>query len=492
MPENAIRQKVSLSLIVRNEEHNLAECLRPLCGLVDEIVVVDTGSTDRTKDIAQSFGARVVDFPWCDDFSAARNESLRNCTGNWVLWMDADDRLDDKNVIRLRAIINELSEKPHAYVMQVVSPADHSTESASVVSHIRLFPNHPEVRWRGRVHEQILLDIMENVDCAVIFSEVVIQHVGYVDPVLQRRKANRDLRLLRMEYAANPNDAVVLFHLGLCQLRLGQADTALTYLLLSLKHAPPESADWLRRLYSTAADTLRKLSRFSESLSLSEQGLARFPGDPELVYLRADLLTDLGQIGGAERLLTEFLSSSPGTFLYHGANDVLNRRAPRRLLGYIYRVQGRFAAAERILQELLSEVPSDIASWVHLGYVYLAQKRFRDVQFTAQQLEKCDRGQAYADVMRAEIGIANGDWQMARQLLDRAILSAPRLVWAKVILGDLLQATNPGGDLHFSLQRDILRLDPGNISAQQALQRNGDKPVVSIDSLGWSICVGNI
>src|SRR5579863_6345186 len=83
----------SLCMIVRNEEKNLAACLRSVADLMDEIVVVDTGSTDRTRDVARRFRARVVDFPWIDNFAAARNESLRHATGNWIFWLDADERL---------------------------------------------------------------------------------------------------------------------------------------------------------------------------------------------------------------------------------------------------------------------------------------------------------------------------------------------------------------------------------------------------------------
>ena len=100
--------KISLCMIVKNEEANLEACLRPVCGLVDEIVVVDTGSSDRTREIASDLGARVFDFPWCDDFSAARNESQRYARGEWVFWLDADDRVDEANVKKLERVFGEL------------------------------------------------------------------------------------------------------------------------------------------------------------------------------------------------------------------------------------------------------------------------------------------------------------------------------------------------------------------------------------------------
>ena len=89
-------------MIVKNEEANLAACLDPVAGLVDEIIVVDTGSSDRTKEIAAAHDAVVADFPWCDSFAAARNECLRHATGQWIFWLDADDRLDERNVQKLQ------------------------------------------------------------------------------------------------------------------------------------------------------------------------------------------------------------------------------------------------------------------------------------------------------------------------------------------------------------------------------------------------------
>ena len=93
-------------MIVKNEEATLAACLASVADLVDEMIVVDTGSTDRTRDVAGQGGARVVDFAWVDDFAAARNESIRHATGDWIFWLDADERLDEANREKLRAVVS--------------------------------------------------------------------------------------------------------------------------------------------------------------------------------------------------------------------------------------------------------------------------------------------------------------------------------------------------------------------------------------------------
>src|SRR5439155_24590556 len=142
--------RVSLCMIVRNEEANLPACLSSADGLVDEILIVDTGSTDATKAIAADFGARVVDFPWVDSFAAARNEGLRHASGDWIFWLDAEDRLDEDNRGRLRALLAGLQDDNAAYVMKCLCLPDGSG-TATLVDHVRLFRNRPDIRWRYRV-----------------------------------------------------------------------------------------------------------------------------------------------------------------------------------------------------------------------------------------------------------------------------------------------------------------------------------------------------
>src|SRR5580698_3849853 len=101
---------VSLCMIVRHEEADLQACLDTAADLVNEIIVVDTGSTDGTMDIARRNRARVFAFPWCDNFAAARNESIRRATGDWIFWLDADDRIEDASGPKLKALFASLSD----------------------------------------------------------------------------------------------------------------------------------------------------------------------------------------------------------------------------------------------------------------------------------------------------------------------------------------------------------------------------------------------
>ena len=130
--------------------------------MFDEIIVVDTGSTDGTKDCAQRFGAKVVDFGWVDSFAAARNESLRHATGEWIFWLDGDDRLDEANLTRLRRLLSNLPDENNAYMMCQYSAPDRLIGTTLIVDQVRLFRNLPQARWSYRVHEQIFLALREH------------------------------------------------------------------------------------------------------------------------------------------------------------------------------------------------------------------------------------------------------------------------------------------------------------------------------------------
>ena len=128
-------------------------------GLFDEVVVLDTGSTDRTVQVARSFGARVFDFVWVDDFAAARNAALARATGHYAFWLDADDVIEPPEKQKLEALFRGLragGEMPAFVIRCACDPGPNGEGGETVVDHIRLFPVIEGVRWTYRVHEQIL------------------------------------------------------------------------------------------------------------------------------------------------------------------------------------------------------------------------------------------------------------------------------------------------------------------------------------------------
>jgi predicted Zn-dependent protease len=482
-------------MIVRNEAANLRTCLQQVMSLFDEVIVVDTGSQDDTRQIAEGLGAKVFDFPWCDDFSAARNFAIEQATGDWICWLDADDRIDSDNRTRLAALFDRLRNQPEdtprrMYVMTTVSSSRHSSEPATLISHVRLFRNHSQARWKGRVHEQITL-ALEALGDELVHTDIRIEHVGYLDPATCQRKANRDLRLLRMDYATDPDNPVTLFLLGTTYMRIGQPHQALAHLLKSLQRVQSRG-DWVRRLYALIVDALLRLGRREEAFGMTTEALAKFPLDVELTTRRAELFCDFGDLGSAERALTELLRAPRSSYMLHGASTYHDGREARALLGRIYRETQRFEQAEQIFQELLAEQPAWIPGWVNLGYTYLMQNRWGDVEYVAKQLEKCDMGDPYALVMRAEVKSQRNDLKAARELVEKAIARAPQLAWARIVLSEILLKDGSDREACIAAQRDILRLNPGNPQAERNLQlltQSGGTQQAVGWPLGWSITV---
>ena len=200
---------LSLCMIVRDEAEMLPGCLKSVQAAVDEIVAVDTGSKDDTPRIAAAHGAKVCRHEWRDDFSEARNASLKHATGLWVLWMDADERLRPSEHPRLRRALTR--EAVGAYLVPVLS----TTPTGSQVTHgHRLFRNDPRIQFSGRIHEQISPAIAR-VRARIGRADFTIEHLGYNIPEDQLRgKYTRNLRLLTMAKEREPRDAYIRFKLA--------------------------------------------------------------------------------------------------------------------------------------------------------------------------------------------------------------------------------------------------------------------------------------
>jgi len=145
-------------MIVKNEEANLHRCLSQVAGRVEEIVVVDTGSADKTKDIASQFTDRLFDFAWIDDFSAARNFSFSKATGDYIMWIDADDHISEEDQKKLAALKSMLGERQYK---GVYCPYAH-TENGALIStfpRLRIVKRGAGYRWRDRIHETLFTDL---------------------------------------------------------------------------------------------------------------------------------------------------------------------------------------------------------------------------------------------------------------------------------------------------------------------------------------------
>jgi tetratricopeptide (TPR) repeat protein/SAM-dependent methyltransferase len=465
---------VSLCLIARNEEANLATCLESVADLVQEIIVVDTGSTDATRQVAARFGARVFDFAWVDSFAAARNESLRHATGGWIFWLDADDRIDPTNRQRLRHILQRLGDQDVAYLMTYLSVGATDPHSGSVIHHPRLFRSDTALRWEYRVHEQILPALLRR-GTALAWTDVVIHHSGYQDPELRRRKEERNLRLLRMQDAERPNDPVVLFHLARCLHALERSAEAWPVLERCLQRADPQDAI-SRKLYAVMAHVQRRLGNRQQALAACLQGRQRFPDDAELLFMEAGLRFFGGDLAGAEAAYLRLLNTPPPRDLAMAVDPTLRGPKGRYNLGIVYRDQGRLAEAEAQWRAVLAEQPGNLEAWMALGDLWLAQKRWPEVERAVQELQRDPQRQVEAALLQARLLMARQEFAAARRLLEQAVADNPRVLPLRMALSHVLVQEGTDRPAAEQALRAVLELDPDNQQARDHLQALARQP----------------
>jgi glycosyltransferase involved in cell wall biosynthesis/tetratricopeptide (TPR) repeat protein len=274
--------RLSVCLIAKNEEQFLPQCLASVRGLAGQVVVLDTGSTDRTAELAREAGAEVYHFPWRDDFSAARNAALEHVTGDWVLVLDADEELPPDSHEPLRRLMQDKSAL--GWRLPIVD-AGREDEGCSYVP--RLFRNAPALFYVGRVHEQIFSSLevrrrqwgLDN-----RLGNAPLRHHGYRPEVVKDRdKIQRNLRLLERAVVEMPDEPSLLMSYGLELARSGERERGVIeyFKALGLMSAQPASAvvpELRETLLTQLCTQLMALKRWDDMVRLLNSPLAQAGG----------------------------------------------------------------------------------------------------------------------------------------------------------------------------------------------------------------------
>ena len=241
-------------MIVRNEEKNIASCLNSIKNIVDEIIIVDTGSTDRTKevvnDICKNFDAKrvkIFDFKWVNDFSAARNESIEHAAKDWILILDADEIIDEIGLKTIKELISNNDVDGFLFLqknytnntliagfnaeLHIKDNLKYTGWYGTLIT--RLFRNNKGFKFSGTVHELVETSIEEK-GGVIISTNVVIHHYGNIDPVLVSKKRQFYLELCKNKINQNP-DSTSFYELGILYKENGNIDDALKSFKKSLE-----------------------------------------------------------------------------------------------------------------------------------------------------------------------------------------------------------------------------------------------------------------
>ncbi|MBL8724790.1 MAG: glycosyltransferase [Planctomycetes bacterium] len=290
------RPRVSLCMIARDEERFLGECLARAQAAVDEIVLVDTGSTDRTVAIAESFGAKVLHEPWQDDFSAPRNTALRAATGDWILVLDADEFLQPGAAERIRELVtSEVASGYHLHFVNVYG----SGRTLGVMM-VRLFRNLPGIAYENVIHEQVTPSLQRlalPLGLVLLSADVEVEHHGYRDEVMTSRGKNeRNERLFHKQLAAQPDDVYAHYKYGDFLRRVpgrsADARRLLDRCLELILQGPPSLPRELPYAGEVAALCALEAARAGDhtrARAVLDGALRRFLPTPNLHYLAASL-----------------------------------------------------------------------------------------------------------------------------------------------------------------------------------------------------------
>ncbi|WP_054739620.1 tetratricopeptide repeat-containing glycosyltransferase family 2 protein [Cellulosilyticum ruminicola] len=204
--------KLSLCIICKNEEKKIARCINSVKEKVDEIIVVDTGSTDETIQIVKKLGAKVFEIPWENDFSKARNYAIDKSKGNWIIFLDADEYLMDMDLKGLRnQILTAENMKGEAIFCNIIN--ENSDSIQNIFKTIRIFKRDPKIRYTGKIHE-LLNKEDGQIQLVDLADYIRIRHDGYSqDTVVEKNKMDRNLEMLLKEYELNPTSSDLCYYL---------------------------------------------------------------------------------------------------------------------------------------------------------------------------------------------------------------------------------------------------------------------------------------
>lgn len=294
--------RISAAVITKNEEGNLPVWLECMRHLADERIVVDTGSTDRTVELARQAGAKVCFFPWIDDFAAAKNYAIDQTTGDWVLLFDADEYIKPEEYEKLKAAIRRYDGNPS--VIGLASRwvnIDKKRHGAYVSAgyQLRVFRRIPELRYTGMIHEMLQYTGRDKKTMPFV-EDFTIYHTGYTASVMPEKFA-RNLRLLKLSQEKYGSRTADDMYFADCYFGLKQYEKAIGHARKYLA-ASGRSAGAENRPYAIWIQSLLLLHRpLDEIAAVADQALREFPYSAEFKIQEGNARFDAGDYRGAER-----------------------------------------------------------------------------------------------------------------------------------------------------------------------------------------------
>jgi len=284
------RAPISLCMIVKNEEKFLEKCLKSIQNVVEDIIIVDTGSTDRTIEIAEKYNAKIFYFKWIDDFSAARNYSIEQATSDYILVLDADEYLDDN-----ANLIKEIESSMDYYVVNIKNYK--STGRVFTHQAVRLFKKSSGLRYFGKLHEH--LNIQDR-NLSYANASFIIHHDGYrEDVVVEKNKKERNRKIMMMELEQNPT-SYSYYNMGNSYMSNGQYEKAIQMYQKSFEL--DKNKTYRYSLLCNWIECLRILNRYEDAITIAKGAIQSFPFYTDFYFELGRIYEEIGYLRDAEKL----------------------------------------------------------------------------------------------------------------------------------------------------------------------------------------------
>lgn len=457
-------RRLSVAMIVRDEQEALPRALDSIRDIADEIVVVDTGSADGTVEIARRFGARVVEWTWDDDFSAARNHALQSVTGDWVLWLDAGEVVPRDVAGPLRRFVDDEADDANAYLILIVVPSKAGGASEQI-GRVRLMPARKQLRFNGRIQESLIPALaaqnMSVVATPYRFERTAREH----DDGRVRNKLDRDLKLLRMEIAENGQQPRLLNALGEVYSKSEQKAEAIKCFRQALATSQRGTTDMLDAYYGLLTSLEGSDQARDEQIAMAVEALETFPFDAQLLCAMGGYLQAMGRIELAARSYeVAHLHGQVDPETWH-LRDVGDMAAA--CLNLALQIQGKDDRALEVLNGALVRNPSSVQLRrrlieLHVKHARLAEALEQIDQFAGDPRQR----EALRTTVRGACQAAQANWVPALSYLQQAYGAGCRdplcLRWLciSLISTGSAQAAAP-------IVSEWLRIDPENAEARK-------------------------
>lgn len=361
-----MRPFISACIIVKNEEEMLRNCLESIRSGVDEIIIVDTGSTDSTKKIAREFTKKVYDYEWENDFSAARNFAAAKASGDWIVAIDADECVDVENLKGAVKEIEEQKDQYNMYLVEITSFSGSLGESTTVNQMLRIYKNDGSICFKRAIHEQ--LQTVEGKP-RINLSSLKLYHYGYLTDVVEKQdKKNRNVKIIQKDLKNENNKAFSFFNYGQELRRLKETEEALNNFVKAYSSKENVNEGWVRICLFYIVESLVILKRYEEALKIICDVEELWPMVPDFVFWRGEIYFAQKRFEDAKEVYLQILSQ---THVYKEVVYHLDRKSflPNERLGQIYELEKKYNEAIKHYIEAFNENPFSVRIIVKIIWI---------------------------------------------------------------------------------------------------------------------------